>query len=329
MICLLAMTGLMGWTADVHGTYPPDALLIEELNEIQGHLFDENFRLTDSLCIELTTRCPDEPLGYLFRAVTLITEMIDQEEVLRPTLFDALLDTAEDLATRRMDPSSAAVTAWCWLIAGHANGYRSMFAARFGSVITAYGYGKRAAQAYEAGLELDSTLYDLYAGLGLFHYWKSAPAGILRSLGLIKDERERGILELQLAADSSSISRDFATSGLIWVWLNDRQYDSVLAMASQMLAKYPDGDAYLWALARANLGRECNQDALPYLTRLRERIAIEPGNYYNLIQLDWHIAHCWEKLQQMAKASACASRLREYVTQIPAKTKRKQQRSIA
>ena len=89
------------------------------------------------------------------------------------------------------------------LYLGHQAAYRSLYEARFGSRFSALTYGLKAKGFYRDGLAADSALYDLYLGLGSYHYWKSAKAGILRTAGIFNDDKEKGISEIRKAIDSS------------------------------------------------------------------------------------------------------------------------------
>ena len=178
------------------------------------------------------------------------------------------------------------------------------------------------------GLRADSTLYDLYLGLGSYHYWKSAKAGILRWILLFKDERDKGIAELKLAADSAQLFREAARSALIWAWLNEKQYDSTVAIASEFAARYPNGKSFLWPLAEAYLKSRRYIDALTIYEDLRNRLEPDPGNYYNLIEVDSRIARCYEELRRIDDAADVGKRARTYLDDIPSNTRQRQRSNL-
>jgi hypothetical protein len=306
-----------------------DSARLRQLLRVQQSLYNDKYHEADSLTEAMIEQYPDDPAGYLFRAVTLITVMFDREDNLYPEEFNRLIDSALSKASILCDTASNGTRAWMCLFLGHAEAYRSLWESRFGSLVTAIKKGRRAKEEYERGLTYDSSLYDLYFGLGLYHYWKSAKAGVLRWIGLIHNDKNKGITQLYLAADSSLISRESARSALIWIRLDRKEYDSVIAGCRQMRKRYPDGKALLWPLARAYYEKKDYRNALQTFQLLRRRIADDPGNYSNLIECDYHLFRCFEKLSLDAEADKVAVGMQQYYEKIPKDIRRRQRAKIA
>ena len=299
------------------------------LVEIQELLFNERFGQADSACADLVARQPDDPAGYLFRAATLFSEMARHEENLYPVRFHRLLDTVDSLASAVLDTASTNTAAWMYLFSGHARVYRSLWEARFGAFTSSLRQGMAARSEYEKGLKRDSTLYDLYFGLGSYHYWKSAKAGILRWLGFFKNEKAKGLAELYRAADSSIVSREAARNSLIWIWLDLKQYDSAVAISREMFTRYPGGTVLLWTMAEAYFGNHDYRDALRTFLLLRKRLESQPGNYFNLIDCDYRLYRCYEKLDRKDLARQVAKEVAAYYGEVPSKTRQKQRTKLA
>jgi len=299
------------------------------LVEIQELLFNERFGQADSVCAVLIARQPDNPAGYLFRAATLLAEMVRHEENLFPVRFHRLLDTTECLANAALDTASTRTAAWMHLFLGHTRVYRSLWEARFGAFTTSLRQGMAAREEYQKGLKYDSSLYDLYFGLGSYHYWKSAKAGILRWLGFFKNEKDKGLAELYRAADSSIISREAARNSLIWIWLDLEQFDSAVAISREMFTRYPEGTVLLWPMAQAYFENHNYRDALRTFLALRERLESQPGNYFNLIDCDYRLHRCYERLDMKDPARRVAREVAAYYSEIPSKTRQKQRTKLA
>ncbi len=306
-----------------------DGAKSQYLLNIQELLYNDRFNGADSLARVMIEEYPDDPAGYLFRAITLVTVMFDREENLNPEQFNRLIDTTVTKALSIRDTASNCTRAWMCLFLGHAEAYRSLWESRYGSLVSAVKMGRRARKEYERGLACDSSLYDLYFGLGLYNYWKSAKAGFLRWIGLIHNDKDKGITQLHLAADSSFISQESAYSALIWIGLDRGQYDSVIAGCREMRKKYPDGKALLWPLARAYYEKKDFPNAVKTFELLRERIACDPGNYFNLIECDYYLYRCSEKLSMKREADGIAGRMQQYYGQIPKEIRKKQRLKIA
>jgi tetratricopeptide (TPR) repeat protein len=299
------------------------------LNQVQRLIFNDQYQAASSLAHEVMASYPDDPSGYLCLAIVLISEMFDREENLYEKEFRELLDNVESKASKINDTASASTCARMSLLVGHAKAYRSLWESHFGSFIKAITYGREAKIEYEKGLACDSSLYDLYFGLGLYHYWKSAKVGLLRSVGVFSDEREKGKAELSLAVDSSVISQELAYSALIWIHLDQKEYDSAVAKCRVMLNRYPDGKTFLWPFAKAYLEKKDYQNAAKTFDQLRERLTVEPGNYFNLIECDYYRYVCYEQLSMKAEAAQVARSAAQYCKQLPPNTIRRQRSKIA
>ncbi len=309
----------------------PDSQTIAILQEVQENLYNDNFSNALKLSDSLVNLYSDNPSGYLFGAITVLMSIFDSEDNTAADIFKHDIDTVLSLVTRTIDSCldcSPRVHAWMYLCSGHAKLYRSLWEARFGSKMKAITQARAAAGDYQRGLETDSSLYDLYFGLGLYHYWKSAKAGFLRWLHIIKNEKEQGIRELRLASEKSLISRHAARSALIWIWLDSKQYDSVIVLAQEMAETYPEGKSFLWPLAQAYFERGDYQQAAEVYERLWERFIKEPGNYYNLIECDYQLYQCYRKLADDTGAKKIATRVHRYGQQIPMETRKRQQKKL-
>lgn len=313
------------------GTYDAymDSTRAARLLDGQHFLLSDRFDDADSVFAAYARVYPDDPAGDLFRAGVLLARMTDREEQIDNEQFRALLDTADARINRTLaTATNSRHRAWLYLYRGHASVYRSLWQSRFGSFISSVRLAMKARDAYEQGLESDSTLYDLCLGTGAYHYWKSAKAGVLRVIGIFRDEKDQGIRELYLAIDSSIISSAPARSALAWIWLDREQYDSTITVCRDLLADYPHGKSFLWPLARALYEKKDYQQSLNTYRLLREQIARDPGNYYNLIECDARIGECLEKMGFDDQAQAAARETRLYDDAIPRQVRRRQRNNL-
>ena len=324
LLCFLYSLG----TVSIHAAPYLDSTRIAMLNEAQGHLFNDQFAEADSIYVAYHETYPDDPCALLFRAVGLMAHMSDAEEELHSDLFHTLLNQSDSLAVSILDTCDDRAAAWMYLLRGHARAQRSLWESRFGSFLSAVKMGLSADNEYTAALKRDSTLYDIYAGLGSYHYWKSAKAGVLRWLGFFKNEKDKGIEELELAADSSIIHRELSASALIWIWLDRKEYDTAIAISRTFVERYPEGKTFLWPIAQAFYAQTQYDSAAAVYQRIRERLAAEPGNYYNMIECDYYIVHCLTWEGRDAAASEAARRMPSYLDNIPEETQHRQRSKI-
>ncbi len=305
-----------------------DSARLDLFTRAQEYLFNDRFAAADSAYASYVERQPDDPAGHLFRAAGLMADMSDREENSHPDRFHALLDISDSLTLRILDSCDANTAAWMYLLRGHSLAYRSLWESRFGSFLSAVRNGFAANDQYETGLEYDSGLTDLYAGIGSYHYWKSAKAGLLRTVGVFKNEKKKGIAELRDAAANSMLHRELAQSALIWIWLDKKEYDSAWTMASRFVSKYPDGKTFMWPMAQALFRQGKYPEAGEVYRTLRSKLAASPGNFYNLIEVDYFVTQTYNWMGEDEEARKAAVRLLEYYDRIPGKTIKRQKDRI-
>jgi len=320
-IAVIALLPILASAAPVNYM---DSAKAANLVHIQRLLLDDQFATADTTITAYITTQPTDPAGYLFRASLMLAQMSDQEENLFPTEFKAAIDTVELLANR-LDTNSARNRAWVHLWLGHAKAYGSVYEARFGTFTSAIGMGFAAKDEYHKGLKEDSTLADLDFGLGSYHYWKSAKAGILRWIGIFRNDKDRGIEELWQASRESEISRDAAASALIWVYFDNDKYDSAVQMAGEVMKRFPHGKSFLWPLAQGHFDQKNYAKAIDVYEEIRERILHKPGNYYNLIECDYQIVQAYDRTGNESDARSLAQRVAGYYEEISKAIRRRQQ----
>lgn len=301
---------------------------IELILRSQEAVFNCRWAAADSIITELSRLDAADPAGLLFRAAALQAEMTDREENLYGNRFLALCDSVKSLAEKKLANCSSRDSALCYLYIGHQDAYRSLWESRFRSNFSAVKLGMKAKGACQNGLKADSTLYDLYVGLGTYHYWKSVKSGILRSAGLFKDEREKGIDEIETTVDSSLFSKDAARSALIWIMIDRKDYDSALVLAQSLHKKYPEGKTFLWPQAEAYFKSGRFEEAAQVYSRLRLSLLEEPGNYYNLIECSYQLHKALTEIGDKDNMKNVINDIRANYENIPRETKRVQKQKL-
>ncbi len=300
----------------------------DRLSKIIYSIFTDEYNNAYRLCDSIIIVYPNNPSGYFFKAYTMMTEMTEEYNSMYQEDYLRLLDTVEFLANNIIDTCRNEGKALCYWYIGNVWAYRSLWKARFGSVISAYKSTIKAQKCYEAGLKCDSSLHDNYAGLGAIHYWKSAKSGFLRILGNKGDEREKGILELKQAAKTSVLSCETAQKTLITILNDYKQHDSAIVYAKKLLQNYPDGRSFLWGMSLAYYYKNDYQQACKYLERLRNILAQRPGNYYKLIECDAQIVRCLAKLRKPDRAERWAAQTGEYIHSLSENVRKKQKDNL-
>lgn len=302
----------------------PDSAAAGFINSVQELLFNDQFDSADVLCENFILVNSANPIGYLFKAGTLLGEMSDREEALYPQELKKLVDTVITLCDQGLKTGTGADAAYFYLWRGHAHVYRSLFESRFGSFTSALKHGFKAHDDYQIGLKLDPQQYDFYFGLGNYHYWKSVKAGILRSIGIISNEINKGIDELRLAADSGTYFQNAARNSELWIWLEQKEYEWVLIQGERILEKFPKSRTLRWPLASAYVKSERYREAADIYSYLRKYFDDNRGNYFNLIECDYNLYQCLKKLGRNKEADALLNSVSIYRSAIPKATRQRQ-----
>jgi len=294
----------------------------------QEAIMNGQYEMAEIIFDDLFEDDPAGPLGYLMRATVMYSEMMDREENLCGDKFEVLCDSVVTAAEEKLNECTPFDSALCYLCLGHQFAYRSLREARFGSTLSAISLGLKTKGEYENGIRCDSTLYDLYLGLGSYHYWKSVKSGLLRKAGIFSDDRDQGIQEIELAADSALFSKDAARSALIWILIDDKQYDSAMAMCQAMLTKYPDGNSFYWPLAQACFESGKYDSAAVVYGKLFDLLKADPGNYYNIIEAVYFLTECYNELGREGDTDYALDYIEDNFSMIPSETKKRQKNKL-
>jgi tetratricopeptide (TPR) repeat protein len=140
---------------------------------------------------------------------------------------------------------------------------------------------------------------------------------------------------MKLAQKRSTFSQDAAVNGLIWVYINEKEYDQAISLAEKMQNKYPEGKSFLWALATAYYEKSDWTNALFFYQEILKRIENQidaftldsdhpgnPHNYYNHIECKFHIANCLSNLGRFKECILTCEEIQNYP--LDEKTKERQ-----
>lgn len=178
---------------------PADTIFDQSLLQIVNATFHDQFDLAIHIADSLIEKRSDHPAPYFFKAAILQGVMSTyrinwyQKEVERNVAKS--IEVGNVLMTKSTDP-------WLHFYVGGAYGYRGFNRFRKLNFIGAYRDAQRGIGHFEKALQKDSTLYDIYLGLGSYYYWRTAKSKFLRIITFwIPDKRELGMAQLQFTID--------------------------------------------------------------------------------------------------------------------------------
>jgi tetratricopeptide (TPR) repeat protein len=131
----------------------------------------------------------------------------------------------------------------------------------------------------EKALELDPELYDVYYGLGTYHFWKSLKDKMLWWLPFVADKRQMGIDMIKLAIEKGKYAKEDAKYALVRIWVENKEYDKAFTMIDELRKAHPNKPFLLWFLGRAQMENQMYGGAINTFQSLLKALTSSP--YYH------------------------------------------------
>jgi tetratricopeptide (TPR) repeat protein len=207
-----------------------------------------HFRLDSALAIfrQLQNEFPELPHGYFYESyITAIYYSQDRTN----TALDSLLQRTVRLAVEkgesfRKNGGNQAEAAY---YLGLSHGVLGIYHVINSSYLKGYIHGRRGKNLLEETIKIDSTYYDAYLGLGLFHYYVDLLPGVIKFFaGLLgfHGDREQGIKEILITARQGryfNVEGDFSYA--VIRYFLEGIYSSSLTTFERLYKLYPENPA--------------------------------------------------------------------------------------
>ncbi|MFZ0390755.1 MAG: hypothetical protein WAN36_09895 [Calditrichia bacterium] len=221
---------------------PKDPLFHETVMQGIQFTFSDQYEKSLALFDSLIQHHPDHPAPYFFKAAAYQNLMSAfrvnnfQEEV------EKNIEMAINKGQDRLDAGSAQKNddqkAWMYFYMGAAYGYRGFNKFRKHNWLGAYGDGKKGIDYFKKALKTEPTLYDVYLGLGSYHYWRTAKSSFIRIIAFwMPDKRELGLKQLQFSIDHGRYSPNEAGYVLVIACMDYHREQQALEVLKNLMAK--------------------------------------------------------------------------------------------
>jgi tetratricopeptide (TPR) repeat protein len=248
---------------------------------------------------------------YFYYASLLNSRMTHFENNRDEGKFFEVLAKTIALADQKLHDSSAlpeARKALLYFYRGSAYGYRAYYYGQTGNWLSAVDDGLKAAGDLKTCLAIDSACYDAYLGVGVIKYWQSTKLKYVLWLPFIEDTRLEGIAEIKKAVGRGQYSRFSAMHQLIYILLDNGQYDEALCYADTAITAYPASQFMRWAHAHALFKAQRYPEAIPSYLKLLELIEKDPqANPSHWLVCQVRLA---ENFDRLGKGTECLERCR-------------------
>ena len=240
----------------------------------------QEYGRADSVFELALSKYPGHPLGYLYKAAVMEARSMDYLDPLDFNRYDSLLAIAKSESEKIVDAYPNSPLGYYYR--GTAIGYDAYARVDAGNWLAGIVKGLSAASDFKKTVELDSTFYDAYVGVGTYYYWKSRKTEFLNwALG---DRRAEGMNLLRIASERADNNRFAALSALAAIYLDSQQYRESMECARLALERYPENRIFLWELAEAQEQSGNYADAMrTYQHLLTNILTAKISNPYNEI----------------------------------------------
>lgn len=267
-----------------------DRLLRSGIKEIAN----QNYSEASNVFTKLDKRFPDIPLGKIYLAATQIAKAYDLGEEMNSDFINDYLKKAGDQSKKLLD--SNAKNIWYNYFVALCNGYKAYADAINKNWLAAFTTGLTAKSDFENCLKIDSNFYDAYIAIGAYDYWKSRKTEFLKWLPFVGNDEQEGINLLNAAIKHSSYNNYAAISSLVWIYIDQHEYNKAVKIAEDGLKDFPDNRAFKWGLARAYEDIDKKTAIKYYEEVLQSYLSVPDQNHYNEIILKHIIAQIYERM---------------------------------
>jgi len=272
-------------------TYP-DSTLLAWVTRGQHFAYVEQFDSAEVYFQRVIATAPEDPMGYLLMAGLLDLYMLDYSVDTREREFFEYTRQAEARAKAwlKRKPRDPREQAWAHFYLGAAASYRALYQGRKRRFLSALRDGLRAVHELSRAVQLDSTLYDAYLGLGVYDVAMSELPKFLRWLpGVDGSRKKRGLAKIRKAATHGLISKYAALDALAWALAYSGKPWEGIKIAKQLVQEFPASRTFRWTLGFALFrGGRYADAARVYQEILYSTLEDQPGYPYNIaIILYW------------------------------------------
>ncbi|MBN1408426.1 MAG: hypothetical protein JW956_11585 [Calditrichaceae bacterium] len=208
---------------------------------------------------------------------------------------------------------------------GSAYGYLAYVQGKSGQWLKALDNGMASIGDLEKSVQIDSTLYDAYLGIGVYYYWRSTKLKYMLWLPFVPDMRDEGIAQIKLAVEKGRYSAALGMQQLIYILLDYGRFDEVIPYAQKVIELYPESQFMRWAHAHVYYKRHEYDKAIESYFKLLELIERDPqSNPGHWLFCQARFAEIYFKQENYHLAIRYAEKAISYKSGVPVKEKEKE-----
>lgn len=262
-----------------------------------------NFEYANGLTLldKLRQEYPADVRPYLFKAVVYIQFVVNCKN---PEQYKALffenIDKAEEIAKKLAKKDNENWYANFFL--GGVYGWKAKYYLDAGAKWKTFTNARKAKGYFEKALKVNPDCFDVYYGLGEYHYYAGTLPKLLRFFLPIlnfEGDTKRGMRELNLAKDKGRYSGNFAAYELVLIYLDkEEKREDGLQLTLKLCQKYPQN--FNFQLLSAQYYHYLGEDSLANSTIDQLESKIQDKFYAELSDDKKAECHLWSGIVSLS-----------------------------
>ncbi|MBT8392166.1 MAG: tetratricopeptide repeat protein [Ignavibacteria bacterium] len=240
---------LFNFNSFLHPQVYPESRVDSLLMASISHIIKQDYFAAEVFINSLNDEFPHLPLGKIYLAANKIAEAYDYAKRFDEAQITEYLEDAKEQAEKLLEKDEENL--WYRYFYALSEGYISYFDAINGSWLSAVSTGVNSISEFEKILAIDRNFYEAYIAIGTFEYWRSRKTEFMNWMPFVNDTKKIGIERLEIASDSSSYNSYLAVNSLIWIYIDQKNYDAAIQTAKDALLNFPASRSFKLGMARA------------------------------------------------------------------------------
>jgi hypothetical protein len=283
------------------GQVYPDKSVHKILKSGINLIINQKYLEAEKLFKQLDQTRKDIPLGKIYLAAVYIAKAYDYEEPYDDILITKNLEGAKKISERLLKNDEKNI--WNNYFFALTEGYIAYYDALRENWLQAFSIGLNSVSGFEDCLGIDKNFHESLIAIGSYKFWKSKKTEFINWLPFLEDEKELGIKYLQYAIKYSGYNSHLAIHSLIWIYIEQKEFDKAVKVAEMALREHPDSRIFKWGLARAYENIDPAKSILLYKEILNSYPTNLRSNKINEVTLKHIIAQQLIKINKINEAS--------------------------
>jgi len=256
---------------------------------------------------DLIKHRPQHPVGYFCEAAVYKTIMQNYRITAFEPQLDSLLNLTINVGNQAIQNNKEDALAYFYM--GGAYGFRGLHKVRKRDYWGAFKDGLNGISNLKKAVKIDTSLCDVYYGLGTFHYWRSAKSKVLRFL-LFRKDQQKGIDEVWIAIDKGRYTDIEGKYALVAIYYDYGDYEKAFSLNQDLYELFPSNPSCLYMRSklyeqRGKWGeaRQIFHQLLKHLLNSEYRsIGYEVECYYSIAHSHYKLGESEQALKYVKKA---------------------------